>query len=106
VLAEIGDRTRFAAARSLKAYAGSAPVTRASGRSGTVMHRRVKNQRLATVGFQWAFSAPAASPGARARYQRLRDVGDPHTAALHHCLQTQQTYREATAFAPRSLAAA
>ena len=34
VLAEIGDdRTRFADARALKAYAGSAPVTRASGRS-------------------------------------------------------------------------
>jgi len=32
VLAEIGDdRTRFADARALKAYAGSAPVTRASG---------------------------------------------------------------------------
>ncbi|MFG2983440.1 transposase [Streptomyces sp. NPDC048258] len=34
VLAEIGDdRTRFADARGLKAYAGSAPVTRASGKS-------------------------------------------------------------------------
>jgi transposase len=34
VLAEIGDdRSRFADARSLKAYAGSAPVTRASGKS-------------------------------------------------------------------------
>ncbi|MBA2640769.1 MAG: transposase [Nocardioidaceae bacterium] len=34
VLGEIGDdRTRFADARGLKAYAGSAPITRASGRS-------------------------------------------------------------------------
>lgn len=34
VLAEIGDdRDRFADARALKAYAGSAPITRASGRS-------------------------------------------------------------------------
>ena len=32
VLAEIGDdRARFADARALKAYAGSAPITRASG---------------------------------------------------------------------------
>src|SRR6188508_236311 len=47
VLAEIGDdRSRFADARSLKAYAGSAPITRASGKSLIVMHRRVKNQRL------------------------------------------------------------
>jgi transposase len=51
VLAEIGDdRSRFADARTLKAYAGSAPITRASGKSTAVLHRRVKNQRLATAG--------------------------------------------------------
>ena len=34
VLAEIGDdRSRFADARALKAYAGGAPVTRASGKT-------------------------------------------------------------------------
>ena len=43
VLAEIGDdRPRFADPRALKAYAGSAPVTRASGKSLTVTHRKVK----------------------------------------------------------------
>ncbi|MFJ3912605.1 transposase [Streptomyces vinaceus] len=52
VLTEIGDdRTRFATAGSLKAYAGSAPVTRASGKSCKVMSRKVKNQRLAAVGY-------------------------------------------------------
>ncbi|MFC9624885.1 transposase [Streptomyces sp. NPDC056930] len=56
VLAEIGDdRTRFANASSLKAYVGSAPVTRASGKSCVVMSRRVKNQRLAAVGYVRAF---------------------------------------------------
>jgi transposase len=56
VLAEIGDdRARFANAGSLKAYAGSVPVTRASGKSCVVMSRRVKNQRLAAVGYVWAF---------------------------------------------------
>ncbi|MGH3855466.1 MAG: transposase [Pseudonocardiaceae bacterium] len=50
-LTEIGDdRSRFSDARALKAYAGSAPVTRASGKSLAVIHRRVKNQRLATTG--------------------------------------------------------
>jgi transposase len=50
VLAEIGDdRTRFADARALKAYAGSAPVTRASGRSISINHRHIKNNRLANV---------------------------------------------------------
>jgi transposase len=48
VLAEIGDdRARFADARGFKAYTGSAPVSRASGKSTAVMHRQVKNQRLA-----------------------------------------------------------
>jgi transposase len=110
VLAEIGDdRSRFADARSLKAYAGAAPVTRASGKSLTVMHRRIKNQRLASVGYLWAFSALGASPGARAHYDRRRTAGDRHTAAqrnlfnrllgcLHHCLDTRQTYKEDTAF--------
>ena len=64
MLAEIGDdRSRFRDARALKAYAGSAPVTRASGKSRAVMHRRVKNQRLAATGYLWAFAALTASPG-------------------------------------------
>lgn len=51
VLAEIGDdRARFVDARALKAYAGSAPITRASGRSISVTHRHINNNRLANVG--------------------------------------------------------
>jgi transposase len=111
-LAELGDdRSRFAAAKSVKAYAGAAPVTRASGKSLLVTHRRVKNQRLATAGYQWAFAALTASPGANAHYQRRRAAGDAHAAALrnlfnrllgclHHCLQTKQPYQEHAAFAP------
>jgi transposase len=110
VLAEIGDdRSRFADARALKAYAGAAPVTRASGKSLTVMHRRVKNQRLASVGYLWAFAALTASPGARAHYDRRKAAGDRHIAAqrnlfnrmigiLHHCLATGTKYDEHTAF--------
>jgi transposase len=110
VLAEIGDdRSRFQDARGLKAYAGSAPVTRASGKSRSVTHRRVKNNRLAAAGYTWAFAALTASPGARAHYDRRRDAGERHTAAqrnlfsrllgcLHHCLATGQHYDETTAF--------
>jgi transposase len=110
VLAELGDDpTRFADARAVKAYAGAAPVTRASGKSTKVMHRRVKNQRLAAAGYHWAFSALTASPGARAHYDRRRAAGDRHAAAqrnlfnrmlgcLHYCLTTRQTYQEAIAF--------
>ena len=69
VLAEIGDdRSRFANTRALKAYAGAAPVTRASGKTRSVTRRHVKNNRLAQAGYIWAFSALTASPGARAHY--------------------------------------
>jgi transposase len=110
VLAEIGDdRSRFKDARGLKAYAGAAPITRASGKSRSVTQRKVKNNRLAAAGYTWAFAALTASPGARAHYDRRRDAGDRHTAAqrnlfnrllgcLWHCLQAGQHYDEATAF--------
>ena len=46
-----------------------------------VLHRRVKNQRLAAAGYNWAFSAITASPGARAHYDRRKADGDRHAAA-------------------------
>ena len=110
VLAETGDdRSRFHDARGLKAYAGSAPVTRASGKTRSVTHRKIKNNRLASAGYTWAFAALTASPGARAHYDRRKAAGDRHTAAqrhlfnrllgcLHHCLATGQHYDETTAF--------
>jgi transposase len=110
VLAEIGDdRSRFQDARGLKAYAGAAPVTRASGKARSVTRRHVKNNRLAAAGYIWAFSAITASPGARAHYDRRRNAGDRHAAAqrnlfsrllgcLHHCLATGQHYDETVAF--------
>ncbi|HEY6688329.1 MAG TPA: IS110 family transposase [Propionibacteriaceae bacterium] len=118
VLGELGDdRSRFADARAVKAYAGAAPVTRASGKSRAVNHRRIKNQRLASTGYLWAFSTLTASPGARAHYDRRRAAGDRHAAAqrnlfnrligcLHHCLSTGVLYSEAAAFhQPQTLAA-
>ncbi len=110
VLAEIGDdRSRFSDAKGLKAYAGAAPITRASGKTKSVTRRRIKNNRLNAAGYSWAFSALTASPGARAHYDRRKDAGDRHAAAqanlfgrllgcLHHCLITGQDYDEATAF--------
>jgi transposase len=117
ILAEIGDdRSRFADARGLKAYAGAAPITRASGKSRSVATRRIKNQRLAAAGYSWAFSSLTASPGARAHYDRRRSRGDAHIAAqrnlfnrllgcLHHCLTTRTTYHENTAFPPTKTSA-
>ena len=42
----VAIETRFADARALKAYAGSAPVTRASGKRTYVGRRFAKNDRL------------------------------------------------------------
>jgi len=110
VLAEIGDdRGRFAVARGLKAFAGSAPVTRASGRSICVTHRPVKNNRLAAVGFVWVFATIPRPGPIKDHYDRRRTHGDRQAAALrsvvnrllgqlYHCLQANQTYDESKAF--------
>ena len=112
VLAEIGDdRSRFADARGLKAYAGAAPVTRASGKKTVVLHRHIKNRRLAAVGPIWALASLRASPGARRHFDNRRATGDWNHQAqrnlfnkflrqLHHCLQTSQAYNEHQAFPP------
>jgi transposase len=48
VPAEVGDDpARFASVDGLRAFAGTAPVTRASGRSCYVKSRKVRNKRLA-----------------------------------------------------------
>ena len=110
VLAEIGDdRDRFTDDRALQAFAGSAPVTRASGKSRTVTRRRTKNNRLAGIGYSWAFTAAARPSPAREHYLRRRERGDGHPAALrhlfnrmlsqlHHCLHARQTYNPLKAF--------
>lgn len=103
VLGEIGDdRTRFRDARGLKSYAGSAPITVASGKSLIVRNRKVKNQRLAAAGYVWIFGA-LPSPRIKEHYDRRRTAGDRHAAAmrnlfnrllgcLYHCLQTGQSF--------------
>ncbi len=92
VLAEIGDDpTRFIDARALKAYAGSVPVTRASGRSISITRRsisitrrRIKNDRLNAVGFLWAFATLPRPGPPKDHYDRRRAHGDRHAAALRH----------------------
>jgi transposase len=87
VPAEIGDgRYRFADARGLKAYAGSALITRASGKKSFVERRSVKNNRLIFAGFLWAFASLRASPGADARYRRRCAAGDWHAGAQRNLL--------------------
>jgi transposase len=110
VLAEIGDdRARFADARALKAYAGSAPITRASGARCASRIAISRTNRLANVGWMWAFSAASNCEPARQHDRQRRDHGDRHAAAnrhlfnkllgqLYHCLQHGQTFDEGKAF--------
>ena len=110
VLGEFGDDpTRFAHAASRRAYAGTAPITRASGRHRAVLARHIRNKRLADACYLWAFSALSRSAGARAFYDHRRAHGDRHNAALrrlgskllgqlHHCLTNRQRYDETLAW--------
>jgi len=110
VLGEIGDDpTRFPTAASLRCYAGTAPVTRASGKSTYVKARKVRNKRLADACHWWAFSTLTKSAGARAHYDRRRTLGDHHNAALRHlankllgklwwCLEHQRPWDDQTAW--------
>lgn len=85
MLAEIGDDPdRFTSAASLRAFAGTAPITRASGRSKIVTARHIRNRRLADAVHWWAFAAITKSAGARAHYDRRRAAGDAHNAALRN----------------------
>lgn len=85
ILAEIGDDpNRFTTAAGLRAFAGTAPVTRASGRSHYVKARKVRNKRLGDACHWWAFAALTRSPAARAHYDKRRAAGDHHNAALRN----------------------
>jgi transposase len=73
VLAEFGDEpTRFVDGRARKNYAGTSPITRASGKKKAVSARYVRNQWLADALERWAFSSLRGSPGARSYYDALR----------------------------------
>jgi hypothetical protein len=117
-LGEFGDDpNRYADAKSRKNYAGTSPITKASGRSHVVLARYARNKRLADACQMWAFAAITASPGARAFYDQHRAAGDTHQRALralanrlvgilHGCLRHDTLYDEHTAWGHRTTAAA
>jgi transposase len=118
VLAEFGDDPdRYASAKARKNYAGTSPITRASGRKQVVTARYVHNDRLIDALGRQAYAAMICSPGSRAYYDRQRARGLGHHAAvrqlanrlvgiLHGCLRTGTTYDEATAWSHRTEQAA
>ena len=114
VLGEFGDDpNRYATAKSRKNYAGTSPITRASGKSHVVLARYARNRRLGDALYRWAFTALTTSPGARAFYDAKRAAGDSHSQALralanrlvgilHGCLHHQTPYDEHTAWGHRT----
>ena len=118
VLAEFGDAAdRYTDAKSRKNYAGTAPITRQSGKSKTVHARFVHNDRLIDALHMQAGAAILHDPGVRAYYDELRGREIGHNAALrqignrlvgilHGCLKTTSSYNTTTAWSHRTQAAA
>lgn len=62
MLSEFGDDpARFTNADSRRDYAGTAPITKASGKGRVVLMRRIRNTRLFDTCRDWSFSAVNAS---------------------------------------------
>jgi hypothetical protein len=69
VLGEFGDDpNRYTSPKSRKNYAGTSPLTVASGKKHAVLAHHVRNRHLYDAIDRWAFSAISSSPGARAFY--------------------------------------
>ena len=112
-LGEFGDDPdRYANAKSRKNYAGTSPITIASGKKSAVLARHVRNRRLYDAIDQWAFCSLTNSPGCRSYYDQRRTAGDLHHQALralgnrlvgilHGCLKHRTHYNEHTAWAHR-----
>jgi transposase len=113
VLGEFGDDpNRYTTAKCRKNYAGTSPLTVASGKRHAVLARHVRNRRLYDAIDQWAFCALTSSPGARTFYDQRRAAGDLHHQALralgnrlvgilHGCLRHHSCYNEHAAWAHR-----
>jgi transposase len=118
VLGEFGDDpNRYADAKARRNYAGTSPITRASGTHRVVLARFARNQRLADACYRWAFASLSASPGARRYYDLQRERGKTHSQALralgnrlvgilHGCLAHGALYREEHAWAAHIVDAA
>jgi transposase len=111
VLGEFGDDpTRYADAKARRNYAGTAPITIASGKKKVVKARFVGNRHLADACYWWAFCALTHSAGARRYYDDLKARGNSHDQALRAlgnrlvglldgCLRHRALYDETTAWA-------
>ena len=107
IAGEIGEHiTQFDKPAGLQCYAGTAPVTRRSGKSDFVVARRLAHNRyLGAAVQQWAFCSLTRSGWAREFYDTKIRAGKRHHAALRalanrwleilwHCLHRGALYDE------------
>ena len=107
IAGEIGDHIeQFDTPNALQCYAGTAPVTRRSGRSELVVARRLAHNRyLGAAAHQWAFCSLRRSAWAREFYDAKIAKGKSHHSALRalanrwiellwHCLTRGVRYDE------------
>jgi transposase len=117
VAGEIGDHLcQYGSPNALQCYAGSAPVTRRSGKSELVVACRLAcNRYLRDAVLHWAFCSLEHSSWAREFYDAQRGRGKRHYQALRalanrwleilwHCLHKGVRYDEAIHTANRSRA--
>lgn len=111
LLGEYGDDThRFRSAKARKNATGTSPVTRQSGKSRQVSARYTAlNAYLLDAALEFAHAATLHDVDAHAYYQKQRDRGIKHQAALrqlanrlvgilHGCLTHRQLYDSHTAW--------
>jgi transposase len=107
IAGEIGNQIeQFDIPNALQCYAGTAPVTRRSGRSELVVARRLAHNRyLGAAVHQWAFCSLRRSGWAREFYDAKIAKGKSHHSALRalanrgleilwHCLTRCVPYDE------------
>lgn len=86
LLSEFGqNRERFPNAESIQCYAGTAPVTKQSGKGRWVHSRRGCNKFLRAAVHLWADQSRHRCAWAQAYYQTKRQQGQSHACALR-CL--------------------
>ena len=117
-LGEFGDDpNRYANTKSRRNYAGTSPLTIASGKNKAVLARHVRNRRLYDAIDQAAFCSLTQSPGCRTFYDEHRTAGDRHHQALralgnhlvsilHGCLEHRCLYNEDIAWGHRATTSA
>lgn len=86
LLGEMGsDRATFQSHESLQLYAGTAPVTKSSGKQSITKMRQMCNKTLRATVHHWADLSRAVCPWAQAYYQQKKQQGKNHATALR-CL--------------------